>query len=248
MWEISIISSSKNRHYLFNIKKNLSAKFKNSGLLCVCEKINDNHILSIACSSKIQEIQNYLKEVLAERIVLIFKEDFLNKMIIMENVSETCKSAFIKALMCFDFENDVNIVFDELNINSNINLEAFYKFRLGKLRNKWNDLINATSYDSMYLNNYEIFLEFLKFLIESIKPTFKEINVYFKDNYYVLLDENGKRIVCNEASKVYKDEISLVTDLIMLAPLKIKFYCGNVSRDTQKLISYIFDGRVQQLV
>ena len=247
MWEITITILPKYRHYLLDLKKKLIAEFKKD-VICVCEKCDSNFVLSVATSKNIEQTKKFLKQFLSEIIIITNKEEFLRKNVVMENVSETCKSAFIKALMYFDYESDLKIVEECLNLDSNINVQAFYNFKLQVLKNKWNDLLDATSYNSIYSSNYEIFLEFLKFLIESIKPSFKEINIYFRDNIFILLDENGKKINKDNCGKIYKDEVGLVTDLIMLAPLKIKFFCQNISQDTKNLISYIFNGRVENLV
>lgn len=248
MWEISITIKPKNRHYLVELKKNLIAKFKKNGIICVCEKVDNQYVLSIASFEHIDEVKAYVKQLLLEIIVLTTKEEFMNKNIVMDNVSETCRMAFIKALMYFDYENDLKMIENMLSMESNINIDAFGKFKCGELKNKWAELIDATSYNSVHSSNYEIFLDFLRFLIESIKPSFKEINVYYRNNLFIMLDEKGKRITKNNCSRFYKDEFGLVTDLIMLAPKKINFFCENISVETKKLISYIFGSRIENLI
>lgn len=247
MWEISITIKPKFRHYLVDLKKNLTKKFNKSDFICVCEKVENEYVLSVAVIKNIEKIKNYMKKLLLEIIVLTCKEEFLLKNISMKGVSETCKTAFIKALLYYDFENDVDFVENKLNINSNVNIDAFGKFRCGELNKKWLELIDTASYNSLGCNNHEIFLEFLRFLSESIKPALKEVNVYFRNNNFIMIDENGC-IVSNNASKFYKDEFSLVTDLIMLAPEKINFYCENLSKETKNLVFYIFGERVSKLV
>lgn len=247
MWEISITLKPKNRHYLVELKKKLISKFKKSGIICVCEKVDNQFVLSVACFDKIEEVKTFLKQLIAEIVVVISKEDFMDKHIDMSNVSETCRMAFIKALVCFDYENDVKLLEGKIEMDANINIEAYTMFRCEELKRKWTELIDATSCSSMGLNNYEIFLDFLKFLIESIKPAFKEINVYFRNNFFVMMDQDGNKIN-NNCSKFYKDEFGLVTDLIMLAPEKINFFCENLSLETKRLISYIFGERIKNLL
>lgn len=247
MWEISITLKPKNRHYLVELKKKLIENFKKNGIICVCEKVDNQFVLSVACFERIDEVKAFLKQLISEIIVIISKEEFMNKHIDMSNISETCRMAFIKALVYFDYENDVKMLEGKIEIDSNINIEAYSKFRCEELKKKWLELIDATSCNSMGLNNYEIFLDFLKFLIESIKPAFKEINVYFRNNFFIMLDQDGNKIN-NSCSKFYKDEFGLVTDLIMLAPEKINFFCENLSLETKRLISYIFDGRIKNLI
>ena len=134
MWEISITSSSKNRHYLVELKKNLIAKFKKDGIICVCEKLQNQYVLSVACFEKVNEIKSYLKQLLIEIIVLTSKEEFMNKNIVMNSVSETCRLSFIKALIYFDYENDLAMLEDKVSMDSNINIEAFGKFKCSELK------------------------------------------------------------------------------------------------------------------
>mgnify|MGYP004560443989 CR=1 FL=1 len=116
----------------------------------------------------------------------------------------------------------------------------------GKIKNKWNEFSTITNLNSNHLLNYEVFVEFLKFLINSIQPRLYVINIKCDVNKYLFYDNNNVVVAKNID---LSDEIGLITNLVFLAPKNINIYCINqVSNKTFKTLYYLFDKKINLIV
>lgn len=243
MWEFFIESNINDVIYLKNIEKSL--KFKNVNVVTALNK----NSLSVACEFKDKpQILLNLKKVIAESIVLIYKQKFFESKIDLSYLNEQLKTALIKCLVLFDFEEDFYYVLDKLNLNFGLVLDSFYLFQLKKLEKKWQEIVNICSNNTSFMES-ETFLELLKFLISSITPKRKSIDVYFNGENFVLCDENNNIIVFNDAYNLNNLELNLISGLITLAPKTINLHCAGVLSDnTFKIIYHIFNKKVNLLV
>ena len=97
----------------------------------------------------------------------------------------------------------------------------------------------------MFLES-ETFLELLKFLIDTIIPRHRSIDVFYNGKNFELLDENNNIICFNNTNN---PEANLISGLISLAPKTINLHCaGMLSDNTFKIIYYIFNKKVNLLV
>lgn len=244
MWEISIISPSKHKKHLESIENDLLSKFKSANLFIAFSKFGtNNHVLSIAAKSEIENIKKFIRKTLTENLILMEKEDILKKEVNIEFLSESSKFALIKALVLFDFDEDKVIVEKKLNLEKNIVTHAFFNFKLKALKQKWSELAKISSQE--FFANSEIFFEFLKFLVESIQP--KDLNVIISqnNNSFLIKDTNNKLVKEEKINGRCNDEVELITKLIMLSPQKIKFHNNiSLSQESFKLIRYIFEQKI----
>ena len=74
---------------------------------------------------------------------------------IVDNVS---RQAFISALLYFDNETDSYIVSKYLEIGNKINIESFFNFRLQSLKQKWQELVDISNQNEIYLYKDDIVL------------------------------------------------------------------------------------------
>lgn len=243
MWEFFIETNQNDVKHLSYIEK--SIKFKNVNVITAL----NNNSLSIACEEKFKlKIIEKLKRIIAESIVLIYKEKYFLNMLNLENLSAEFKTAFVKCLILFDFEEDFFEVLNKLELNYGLVLDSFYKFKLKNLQLKWEQIASVCANNTLFLES-ETFLEMLKFLISSTTPKRKSIDVYFNGSNFVLADENNNIIVFNEALKTNNIELELISGLITLAPKTINLHCaGMLTNNTFKIIYYIFNKKVNLLV
>lgn len=241
MWEISLIVQAKNAKYLEIIENKIKSltKFK------VHSALHNNagsSTLSLATEKPEIELINLLKILIAEAIIFIEKEDLIKKKVDFKNTQQIGVGAFIKALVLFDFEADKNEIICSLELNKTIDLHAFFNFRLRALKKKWLELLNLVNQNNGLIGGADILLEML---VENLSFSDKNIFIEKSCDEFVLLDEEGKKIQ-EGISGIIFDEIELVTNLIILAPKKIKILCkSDISKETMNLIGYIFGNRVK---
>lgn len=240
MWEYNIVCNPKNRVHLRNIENNLKSKYP-----YIITALSDN-VLSVALNyNQKPKVFEYIKRLLAETIILIYKEKLLLNSININYLSEEYKTAFIKSLIYFDYEEDMFEIINQLDFDTGINLDSFYNFRLKKVKQKWLQLVSICQNNNVFLES-ETFLELLKFLIESMIPKHKYIDVFYNGIDFEIVDENNNLISFNNTGN---PETNLISGLISLAPKTINLHCaGMLSDNTFKIIYYIFNKKVNLLV
>ena len=185
-------------------------------------------------------------EILSETIINIYKTEFFNKNISLSYLPQQHKDALIKALVMFDVESDIYYVLTSIENFNTIILASFDEFLLSKIKRKWQEFVFITNLNGNYLLNYEVFVEFLKFLINSIQPKTRVVNLKSDLTKFLLFDEKNNLVT----SRVdIEDEMGLITNLVLLAPKNINIHCiDKVSDKTFKTLYYLFDKKIHLLV
>ena len=194
----------------------------------------------------------FLSDAISDAISTFFKLEFVEDNLKIPVKNEISFQAFKKALVAFDRETDKYIVSRSLKIENELNLDAFYNFRLKQLRTKWLEIIQLANDNASYLLCSDTFLDLLKFLIDNIEISRGTINVVKEGNEFKLCDESFNEIQpeqCPLANLEQESgEVGLVTSLIALSPKKINVYCSPFENNCAlTLISQIFENRVSIL-
>ena len=185
-------------------------------------------------------------EIISESIVNIYKTEFFNQNIGLSFLPQQHKDALIKALVMFDIESDIYYVLTSIERFSTVILSSFNEFLLTKIKHRWQEFVLIANLNGNYLLNYEVFIEFLKFLINSIQPKTRVVNLKSDLKKFLLFDEKNNLVT----SRVdLSDEMGLITNLVLLAPKNINIHCiDKVSEKTFKTLYYLFDKKINLLV
>ena len=185
-------------------------------------------------------------QLISEIVVNIYKTEFFLKNIKLSFLPKSHKDALINALVQFDIESDIYYVLTLIEHYSKIILKSLNQFLLTKIKNKWNEFVIIANLNGNYLLNYEVFIEFLKFLIKSIQPKTKVINLKSDLTKFLIFDDHNNLVT----SRVdLEDEMGLITNLVLLAPRNINIHCiDKVSDKTFKTLYYLFDKKINLLV
>lgn len=204
----------------------------------------------ISCEIALSGDNEYSKELaletIAEYIVKKYKSDYLFSAISLNYLPPEQKNALIKALVLFDIESDIYFTLLAIEKLSRIVMKSVDIFMLGKIKNKWAEFSTVANLNGGYLLNYDVFVEFMKFLIGSIQPKTQVVNLKCDVNNYMLFDNNNSLLTsCVDLS----DDIGLITNLVILAPQNINIHCiDQVSSKTFKTLYYLFDKRINLFV
>ena len=190
--------------------------------------------------------KEYVLELIAEQIVNMSKTAYFDKNIGLDFLCHEHREALIKALVLFDIESDIYYVLTCIENLKTIVVDSVDTFLLPKIKNKWCEFVTIANLNSNYLLNYEVFVEFLKFLINSIQPKTAVVNVKCDVHKFLFFDDKNSLM----DSKVdLCDEMGLITNLVLLAPQNINIHCINqVSNKTFKTLYYLFDKKINLLV
>lgn len=247
MRELNIAVNKQDIDYLYYLKQNIDSK--KIKLYCAICEINDMAIFSLATKDEdFSYVSAKLKQLVADVVLYIYKEKFLENKINLQNLTENYKVALLKALVLFDSESDKQIIKTKLNFDTDLYLESFVNFKLNPLKKRWQEIANLANENDVNVLQNDTFLDLLKFLIATIKPKTNIVNVYYINGEFIFKDGKQKNIKGSMVT-MGSDEINLITSLITLAPNNINFHCIDaISNNTFKVLFYIFDKKVNLLV
>jgi len=242
MWEYSIKLSKNNKSiadFVFNTLKQKTNKYK-SVVVSTCD--NRFYSISLAIDEKHTEYaQEILAKIIAKIVCSVYKEEFLNRHLNLPSQDSMNLIAFKNALINFDKETDYFIISKNLILEGELYLESFYNFKLSRLQDKWGELVKLANENRDYLVCKDAFYDLLKFLIDNIDVSKREIEVFEDVNGYRIipisendLDEYENRIFSSEA---------MISSLIELSPRKIEIYCSK-ENDATNLLKTIYEKRV----
>ena len=142
----------------------------------------------------------------------------------------------------FDSIADKQEIKQEIILNKSINIDSFYYFRLGFIRDKWNEILSIIT-ASVYMTDSDDFMELLKFLVGSLDTSVPLINIYFRNNKFDICDNANNSIVAKE--NFDNIEEAMISQIIELCPKKINLYCiDNISTRAMDIIYYLFDKKI----
>lgn len=241
MWEFTISISLKNKHYLKYILSEISHAKLNVISALTYDSSTANLTLAIDVSS-MQRLANIVVECICNIILLVFKREYFRSNLDLSNLDNTNRCAFLKALVMFDSVSDKQEIKQEIILNKNLYIDSFYYFKLPFMREKWSEILGIIS-ASIYINDNDGFLELLKFLISNLDCGIPLINIYYRDNRFVVYDNKNKLIKLKDETSNIEDD--LISQIIELSPKIINLYCAdNISKDTFDVIYYLFDKKI----
>lgn len=238
MWELSIRLKkefSKPADFIFNSLKKDGANFG-----AIITKLEQHGYIDIVIACEEYDkarLKIFTSNAIIEAICTYFKQDFLENTLKLPIKEGLYFHALKKALISFDKETDSFLISKHLDLDTNINLESFYYFKLRALRDKWAELTNIANENGYFLINNENFVDLLKFLVDNLEITHDTINVYFENNTYKIFDARNRDLPLTE-------DDDIVCSIIGLSPRQINFY-GEINKDEKVcLLEQIYSKRV----
>lgn len=238
MWEFSLNLNTENfklAKYFYNAVLPYVETIK--GVVTSHEYNGYISILIAVPEDRSEQIKSLLLCTITEVICNDFKNDFLERTLLLPELDNTSLYAFKKALLNFDRETDKFIIKKNLSLENNLYLESFYKFRLKALHDKWEELVSLSNENKEYLISKESFIDLLKFLVDNLDICEEEISIVKeKDGYRIYSEDN---LLPDDLIS----EDSMVSSVIDLSPQKINLYF-NESSSAITLLERIFEERI----
>ena len=228
MFEVSFNVDLKEKVYIDFLYNGLKEKIKKANGIVFCGFNNDRVFVSVACEDCFAvEIKSEIYELFAEIYAFGFKHFYLKKNlnIYKENL---LTQTLINTMTIFDSENDKKLIKKYL-FNQEIGaIDGFFNFRMKRLKEKWNEIIDLTNENSVVLHDKETSCEFLSFLIDAMQGSEKVISVFKKGNSFKIKNEKGAVIDLKLPFwKNQADEEVVLFNVILLAPKQVNIIGEN---------------------
>ena len=248
MWEFCINLSDKNisaSKKIYLALKGFCRDF--NGIVTTYERCGKISILVSCEKCDEMRIKHYIEQLISEVICVDFKLQYLKENLELPNLDSVSKNAFMQALLSFDKESDKYIIEEQLNLESSIDIEALYFFKLTNLREKWKELVGIANDNKTYLSSNDTLVELLKFLVDNLELKCEAINLMQKDNKLLFYDTNFNLLGQNDISEKDIDS-TIISSLIELAPKCVNIYCAtSFNSNLVTLLKQIFDKRINFL-
>ena len=139
--------------------------------------------------------------------------------------------------LCF-----VCIIKKNLILESELNLDRFYYFKLGLLRDRWSEICNLVENNAINLKLTNSGFNLIKFLVQTSEVNSFEVHLLKDNDKLVIADSKLVPLtLLDEVSSL--NEGNIVSNLIELSPAKIVIHNLNENRLVNYLES-IFENRV----
>lgn len=237
MWEITISCGYQDIAYLLEMENNLKNLYSKDVMIIIT--MEEGIICNIAVIKN--SIINDVKKIIIETMIKCYKSIYFSENLKFSKNNITLNSFMISSLVILELIEEVEFVYQNYEISSYINFKSFVYFKLFEFIDKWKYVCNYINV--VILNNDEelICLEFLKFICCLQKPRYEVLYLEHNNTNLLLCDVNHKKLKKIEIT----DEISVITNLIMLSPKKIIINCYEKLTDkATQLINYIFDDKL----
>lgn len=255
---------------------------KKKGILIgLVESIEETtHIIKVICddnshSEKIQEIINlYVSNILYRIVIDNYRQkemfEFLtdNYFFLKQSEILEVEDEIVKVLKCEEIVKDEDSIYclnrinsmiekirDCINEKQEININGFITFRMRKLRNDIEKIIDKVVENYIIEKEYKEFVRLLKYFVDIQECKIQEVNIIIEEgNNYIVKDGEGqnlyneflKELSGSQGNNEVNMEDILISGLITSAPRKIIIHHRNNGTNKEFLdtIDNVFGERV----
>lgn len=213
----------------------------------IIENTDDEIIISFELVSTNSKLYTKLIKLwLADAMVVYYKEKFFASHMKLKGLNDVAFKLVIKALAMFDKAQDISVILDKIELDAKkVNVHSFYIFKMGELRMRWKEICELFSSNLTSITKNEVFFELIKYLILVTECERKLVHIAFQDDYILVLDEEGQKLI--EPERVEEaNHINILLGLISLAPKII--YINLTDKNSSEFISVVenlFAGKVR---
>ena len=248
MFEITL-STCKNREYDIEfIMAKIRPEIKSLRGILTFAEVDGRQKLALAVpENKKDYFIAILFNTLCEAIIKSYKFEYFMKNIKLHLNNKITEVAFLKALTMFDKNSDKEIIKKYIPLSGEVLIDSLYNFRLWELEKRWDEVIKLVEDNKGYLLLSGSFVDLMKFLILSIEPEIDEVHLYKGDGNIYCLNKNQKELFnCMYAENNEEFKITIISELITLAPEKIILHFGAECEELRLYIKNLFELKVEE--
>lgn len=217
MSEINVVVSQNKLHWIRGELQSFFRELSSAQSTVTCSECPEIFNINVAFNKNFKnEVLAIIKKMVCNAYCLVAKKEYLEKCIPAVGIEKGKRDTLIRALVSFDSDNDRKIVLNALKIGKIFNVDGFYNFKLGLLRNSWDDLcVLAKENASFAPTSDSSFDLLLRFLLSTVEPKNETVSVTKKNDGYAVRNETEVEL-CSKMSAV-----ELIDTLVDIAPVEI---------------------------
>lgn len=250
MYELTVSVDNNQPHFINYLESNLRPVLAKIDGVIATDSGKQNQYLTVACSDTFRvHLSNTVSALVADVLAVGYKRMYLcdNLHIVNKNFYT---STLVNTMSIFDNSSDKEFLRKIVDVRGGeCCLSGYYNFRMGKLKERWADLVRLANGNADVMSDVELIKEFLAYLRDTLAVSVDTLSVVIGDNDFQLFDTKGSLIrpLALFAPECSQEECAIV-NILCLRPKRVKLYCDtdSVDKNFVQLVSYLFDTKVIQ--
>lgn len=191
MYETTISAPQTDRHILEYIRSQTLPII--SEMDGITTDIADSHrcYYAIACSDTFRfQLKRILSENVSQAIALGYKNIFVRKFLHV-SVGNFFQNVLIDTMCIFDRVYDYQAVAKVLDVEQPMFIDGYYNFRMQLLKRKWCEIAKLVADNSFIMQDRELIMEFLQYLLDSISEKVTNLTLSFESDGFLIYDSQN---------------------------------------------------------
>ncbi len=236
MYQIRINISNRYSHWFYAIEGELKKQLKDVSVMVAHLGEKRSYYAFATENSNKSRVNSIIKQCITDMLSKEAKYTYFEEAVALPMLTSSERNLLLSALVEFDREEEKEIIDRSYSVSDGLCIDGVYNFLLKDLKERWNEILQLTVDNSLFLSDREIFYELIKFLFSSIKPKINKISINMDGQAYLL-----HALGSGERLRVAFNDEQLMCSLIEYAPLEIYFQDEIRKNGTMRKLSKLFN-------
>lgn len=248
MYEITVSVPQSELHLLDYIKKQTTTAISEMDAISTDVQYSGRQFFSVACSDTFRfQMRRLLVDSVSEAMALGYKNLFMRKCLHISG-NDFFQNVLVNTMCVFDRAYDMQIISKVLDVDKPIYIDGYCNFRLGVLKRKWSEIAKLVSDNQFILQDSQLILEFLQYLLDSVTRKVNQLTVTFEGDSFLLYDTSGNILPTVESLAPHttvEEEVAL--NVMLLKPRHVVVYYSKLPSQNFRDVMQLFDCKYNEI-
>ena len=238
MWEITIIASIRDIPHIDRLEQDIFSAYRSSGVMISRVESDDEYIVSIAVPTKYTTVIQYIKLCLSQMIVRVVKYEYYRDRLIVSN-NDILNDFIINVLVSVGSELEVLQCLHSL-VDTRVHIRSYVRFVLKDMVAKWDTFITTIKKEFRGISGEEIYLEFLKYIVDIMEVDDISLFITIDMGYYRLYTLDH----CIDMSISIDQEADFIIAILDARPREV-ILCNykDINGAMYRFLQYVFSSK-----
>ncbi len=205
---------------------------------------------SVACSDTFRfQLKMLVLDNVAEVVSMGYKNIFMHDCLNVRH-GNFFQNTLINTMCVFDRSSDKQFLSKVIDVEKPLFIDGYLNFKLGNLKSKWQDIANLLIENKFVLNDTELIMEFLQYLLESVSCKTQHLSITIEEKDFFMYGTANKVLQKVRTLAVFTNiEEEIALNVLLLKPKSVTVYYGQnkPSKEFCQLMQF-FDCKYLQTV
>lgn len=225
MYEQTVNIEKSNAHLLDYVKVQMEPTLNQ--IDGISTELDDEYrsYYTLACSDTYRfQISRAVASAVCDALSLGYKNVFVRRLLNV-GYDNFYQNVLVNTICKFDSEYDRQFVSRIMTDSPTVCLDGYYNFKMSQVKRKWKDISKLVSDNSFLLNDKELIIELLQYLLESLTSKEQTLSLSLQNGDFTLYDKANK--VLPKLKSIVRSvsvEEDAMLNIICIKPTKLTVY------------------------